>query len=359
MNYRTTKLLALKSYTADFSELIDINIADPISRILVGYEGYNSGSGASTHHWAKSISKIELMDGSDVLFSLDGLEAYALQFYQNKRAPSDWLHYLNDNYFHITFALDFGRWLWDPLLALQPARFKNLQLKIENDMDAGGVAPDAAKLVVLASVFDEKQISPLGFLQAKRVKQYTMGSASHEYTDLPTDLPIRKLIVKGLVVGTELCQIIDTLKLSQDNDKRVIFDNTISELTRMYAEENKLYKELFYCGGNTSLIARHVTPSDRGTAIVCGWDSATAAYGSSYGIAGMRTRVITSASINQTLIAMGFNPCSTICIPMGDERDPEDWFDPKALRNLRLDVLSYSGGSTYNAEIIVQQLRSY
>jgi hypothetical protein len=44
---------------------------------------------------------------------------------------------------------------------------------------------------------------------------------------------------------------------------------------------------------------------------------------------------------------------------MGDEWDPSDWFDPSGLRNLRLDVLSYAGGSTYNAEIVLQQLRMY
>ena len=359
MNYRTTKLLALKTYTDDFTELIDINLSDPISRILVEYEGLNSNQNGSTHHFAKSIKKIELVDGSDVLFSLDGLEAYALQFYQNKRTPSDWLTYGNANYFHVTFALDFGRWLWDTDFALDPKRFNNLQLKIESDMDAGGAAPTASKLQVLASVFDQKTVSPAGMLTARRIKQYTMGSASHEYTDLPTDRKIRKLIVKGLVVGTELCQSIDTLKLSEDNDKHVVFDNTIAELVRMYPEENALYKEVIYCMGRAYAITIHVTPSDRGNVIACGFSEVTAAYASTSGLDGMKTRIITNGTINQNLIVAGFNPCSTVCVPMGDEWDPADWFDPAGLRNLRLDILSCAGGSTYNAEIILQQLRLY
>jgi len=359
-NYRTSKLFATKGYSASATELIDINIADPISRILIRAEGLNGAEAASTHHWAKIIKKIELVDGSEVLYSLDGLEAYAMQFYQNKRTPSDWLHYLTGSYFCVTFALDFGRWLYDPEFALDPKRFNNLQLKIETDMAAGGIAPTATKFEVLAALFDQKVISPIGFLQAKRVKQYTMGSATHEYTDLPTDLKIRKLIVKAVVVGTELCQTMDNIKLSEDFDKRIIIDNTPDEIDRMYPEENAAYDETFDVPASTGNRNWHCTPSDRGNAIACGWSATAANYASTYGIVGMRTGIIAAtAGVNLNVHARGFNPCSTVSIPMGDEWDPNDWLDPSGLKNLRLDLLSLAAGDASTAEILVQQLKPY
>lgn len=358
-NYRTTKLFALKTYSADFTELIDINLSDPISRLLVQYEGQNTGSTSTSAHPAKSIKKIEIVDGSDVLFSLDGLEAYALQFFNTKQEPSDWLTYLNDLWFHVTFKIDFGRWLWDPELALDPKRFNNLQLKIESDQDAGGVAPDNSKLQVLASVFDMKSVSPAGFLQSRRVKQYAMGSASHEYTDLPVDQVIRKLIVKALVAGTEPCQIMDTLKLSEDNDKRVIFDNTWAELVRLFTDENQEYVEGFYAGSAASSRYIHCTPSERVQGAINAWNTVAGGYHTFYDGDGGKARIIGSAAENVNAILKGFCPNGCLSIPLGDEWDPNDWLNPAGMRNLRLDLLSYAGGSTYNAEILIQQLRKY
>ena len=359
-NYRTSKLFALKSYSADASELIPITISDPISRLLIQFEGQNMGSTPTVAHPAACIKKIELVDGSDVLFSLDGLEAYALQFYHTKTLPSDYLIYLNDNWFHVTFKLDFGRWLWDPELALDPKRFNNLQLKIETDQDAGGCQPDNSKLQVMASIFDGKSVAPAGMLTARRIKQYTMGSASHEYTDLPTDRKIRKLMIKALKIGTELCQTMDKIKLSEDFDKKVILDNSPDEIDRLYPEENALYEEGFY--GFARDMADdyfHVTPSDRGQVVANQWATTISAYNSTYGIVGMRTRIRGSANNNFNAIARGFNPCSTVSIPLGDEWDPADWLDPAGLKQLRLDLLSLSGGSGSNAEIVVQQYRPY
>ena len=358
-NYRTTKIHALKSYSADFTELIDITLSDPISRLLVEYEGQNAGSTATVGHPAKCIKKIELVDGSDVLFSLDGLETYAEQFFNTKEIPSDWLPYLNDMWFHITFKLDFGRWLWDTELALDPKRFGNLQLQIESDQDAGGCQPDNSKLQVMASVFDQKSVSPMGFLQSKRVKRYTMGSASHEYTDLPTDLKIRKLIVKALVAGTEPCQIMDKLKLSEDSDKRVLFDNTWSELVRLYSDENKEYIEGFYGAAALTQTNFHCTPSERVQGNVNAWGATAAAYYGYYDGDGGRAKIIASVASNMNAVVKGFCPNGCISIPLGDEWEPGDWYDPAGVKNLRLDLLSYAGGSGNNAEIIVQQLRPY
>jgi len=358
-NYRTTKLFAQKSYTADATELIDINLADPISRILVEFEGQNTGSTSTSGHPAKGIKKIELSDGSDILLSMDGLEAYAMQFFNTKKVPSDWLPFLNDMWFHVTFKLDFGRYLWDPELALDPKQFNNLQLKIETDQDAGGVAPDNSKLQVMASVFDEKAISPFGMLVSKRIKQYTMGSASHEYTDLPTDQKIRKLIIKALVAGTEPGSIMNNIKLSEDNDKRVVFDLNWFELIRMYTDENLEYLEGFYAASTTSQTTIHCTPTERTQGVLNAWAEAAGGYHTFYDGDGGRMKLIGSAANNVNGLVKGFSPNGCLSIPMGNEMDPDDWFDPMGLRNLRLDLLSQAAGSTYAAEILLQQLRPY
>lgn len=359
MNYRATNIFASKSYTADFTELIDINLADPISELRLMYSGYNTtGSAGATAHWAKCLTGIEISNGSDILFSLDGMELYALALLHFKKTVSQWLHYLNDNYFDIVFRIPFGRKLWDPMLALDPKAFKNLQLKITSDMDAGGVAPDASKMAVWALCFDEKQPSPIGFLQNKRIKQYTMGSSSHEYTDLPTDYRIRKLLMKALVAGTEPVQVLANAKLSEDNDRHVIFDASPDSLSKLFSDENIVIAEGFLAQNDGSQRNYYNTPTSQVYGSVTEWTAAAAAYFAFYDGDGGRCKIDGSSSVNFNAQLHGYHPNGVFSIPMGDQDDIDDWFDPEGLKNLRLDMLSAASMSN-TAEILLQQLRTY
>lgn len=360
MNYRTTKLLALKTYVADFTELIEINTSDPISEIMIRYSALNGPGGAgSTAHWAKGITKVELVDGSDVMASLTGMELYALAFIHSKKVSGSWLHYLNTNYFEIIFRLPFGRYLWDPNLAFDPKMFKNPQLRITSDLNAGGCAPTASKLTVYALCFDQKEVSPIGFIQNKEVKSYTMGSASHEYTDLPTDLPIRRLMVKALLAGTEPGGVIDNVKLTEDNDKKIILDLSFNELLHVFADDNPLYHEGFMIQWAASQQTYHCTPSQYCTQQTVQWADAADAYCAVAGFIGGILKVDATGAGNGEVLINGYCPNGVISIPLGNPDEIDDWFDPTALRNLRLDLLSASAGSTYTAEIIAQQLRRY
>jgi hypothetical protein len=358
-NYRLAKVFAQKSYDADFTELIDINVADPISALTLNYQGYNSGSTASTAHWAKGLTSIEIVDGSDVLFSLNGMELYALQHIAGKQRLADWIHYLGSNYFSLNLRILFGRWLYDPDLALDPKKFRNLQLKVVSDMDAGGVAPSANKLTVIAHCFDQKTISPAGFIQSKRIKEYTMGSASHEYTGLPTDLKIRRLMIKALLAGKEPNQVMQSMKLSEDNDKRVILDLDMDEVGWMFPEENQLYVEGFMAGGSTSHTHYHCTPTSKVTGNVNSWAEDAVGYNSFYDGDGGYMSTDGSAAGNVVINCQGYYPNGVISLPMGDEYDPADWYDPSGVLNLRLDLLSCAAGSTYAAQILLQQFRPY
>ncbi|GAH45608.1 unnamed protein product [marine sediment metagenome] len=187
MNYRLAKILARKNYTEDAVEPIDINIADPISQMVVVYEVVGKGADDLLAHPAKCITKIELIDGSDVLYSLSGVEAQAVDFYHNKREPANRLdYYLNSECFQI-FNINFGRFLYDPLLAFDPRKFTNPQMKITIDLNASETGVESGHLTVLAHTFDEKMITPSGFLMHKEIKSWNLAADAHEYTDLPTD----------------------------------------------------------------------------------------------------------------------------------------------------------------------------
>jgi len=140
MNYRTASILAPEAASTAATKTLDINLADPVSRLVIQMKGLNNGT-TLTAHPAKMISKIELVDGSDVLFSLSGVECQALNYFDKGRMPFNVVNYCNDVYAIATYELNFGRYLYDPVFALDPTKFTNPQLKITHDGSQGGFAP--------------------------------------------------------------------------------------------------------------------------------------------------------------------------------------------------------------------------
>jgi len=95
MNYRLASLLSSEAVNTAGTKTIDVNLAKPISRISIQMKGTNNGS-VPTAHPQNMLSKIELVDGSNVLFSLSGLQARSLNFYERGLLPYSIIEYRND-----------------------------------------------------------------------------------------------------------------------------------------------------------------------------------------------------------------------------------------------------------------------
>lgn len=360
MNHRLSKLLAETSYTADTTKIIDIDYADPISALIVHLGGVYVGDD-STAHGIKVITKIEVVDGSEVLFSLTGMEAEALDIYHNKRMPSNFNFYVGGGGCDRDIVINFGRKLWDPRFAFDPNQFKNPQLKISLDIDAGGNAPTSQKLTVFAAMFDDKKITPEGFFMAKEIKDYPMASAAHEYTDMPTDYIYRKLLIKALTYGTEPTSIIEKIKLSEEQDRKIVVDQAGHEILRTIATQNPQLLEQLIIPISTSLKSIYTTIAERALVIFVPWQNTAATNsGTSYGAAGGRIRAISSSALNYGVVVNGWAPHGVYEIPFGDQDDPDDWYDVTKLGNLKLDIKALSGRSSSDeVQIFLQQLRHY
>lgn len=363
MNYRTTVLLPRKNYTADATETIDIDLADPISQIVLTYEGLNTAANDGTAHPDTCITKVELVDGSDVLFSLSGKEIKALDFYHRGVVTPSVMYYGNDWYFEMVYVINFGRYLWDPMLAFDPKKHTNPQLKVTIDLNGGGVAPDSGYLTVFAHVFDERRIIPAGFLLQKEIKSFTLASSSHEYTDLPTDYAYRKLLVRAQRLGTGPEYQIDTIKLTEDQDKKVVLNNTMYEVIRGIACIKAPYIETIIgpTPGNTSHTF-HCTPCFWPMFSASEWSASSfAADYSVYEGDGGRFKIITQGvGENFQVFAQGWAPHGVVEIPFGLQDDPSDWYDVSKIGNLKLDIKGGSSvGSSQTCEILLQQFRRY
>jgi len=358
MNYRISKLLARKSFTADNTETIDINIADVISFINIQF-GSVCADNVNDNTPMDALTNIEVVDGSKVLFSLDGVEAEAIDWYhRGGRSESQWNMYLTGNTLNRSVNINFGRFKWDPLFALDPKMFNNLQLRITQDISAGGNSPATTYLTVNAGVFDEKVVSPQGFLMFKEHKQYTMASTVHEYTELPTDHPYRNLYFRAVLAGTEPVQCVSNIKLSEDNDKRIPYDLDARELARQIQGNYPSVEELVYSVCQTSQTTIYCMPTTGVVAQVCSWAAAVAELnvGSYDGDGGRLYLDAATASGNVQVLIKGSIPHCVFQLPMGLKDEPDDWFNPAGLRSLKLDI---TGAAASQGYICSEQMMAY
>ena len=168
MNYRIATLLPEKAQTAAGTETIDLDLTDVISRIEIKLDRLAANYTYDAHPSA-DVTKIELVDGSDVLFSMTGAEAQALNIYDRQCPTMIEGTWIGANDIISRYGIDFGRWLYDNQLAFDPNKFTNPQLKITYALVNCDSDCVSGTMEVIAHTFNEKRVSPVGFLMAKEI----------------------------------------------------------------------------------------------------------------------------------------------------------------------------------------------
>lgn len=359
MKYRTVELLAAEDQTAGAgTKVVDIRGSQPISRIIIMWLVTKAAAAMSTYAH-KDISKIELVDGSDVLHSLDGGQNQALCIYDRKVGTMNHGQCIIANSQRSFYGIDFGRFLFDPLLALDPKAFNNLQLKITYDEDVSDTSATANQLAVWAECFDEKEISPVGLLVAKNFESWSLSAAgAYHYVDLPTDLTIKRMLIQGYRAGYEPWYQVIGARLNEDNDKRVPFDWNLETYHQIRKGIDRQVQENIAIQPTTAGTAMYLTPSDFWATLVGAPETVANTFG--IGASGRGGYFLVDAESNGQFqaIASGWLPNHCFNFPFGDQMDMDDWYDLVGIDSLRLRLLSGSGTSG-NVDTILQQLRPY
>jgi hypothetical protein len=143
------------------------------------------------------ISKIEVIgDGSEVIKAFDGRQALASAFYDDgKEPPHMWQHYSSSND-RQWIPIHFGRTFYDELLGLDLSRFNQVVLKVTNDATATQYTTDI-DIDVVALWQREGPGAPAGYLREEVWKVWDPAAGTWAYSDLPTALPIRRILLRG------------------------------------------------------------------------------------------------------------------------------------------------------------------
>jgi hypothetical protein len=359
MNYRDAVLLSSKTLASDNVETIPLKGIDPVSELIVLYKGTNNST-TRTAHPAKLITSIQLVDGSDVLVNLTGIQVVPLEYYHYKKPGLHGINYINDNQCWITARIPFGRWLWDPELALDPLRFSNPQIIISTDLNGGGTAPDAGSLEVIARCFDRKKPALKGFIRSRQTFTYTLVASGDQDIDIPVDQPIMRMMFQAYAVGYATNTQLSKIRLSEDNDKSVPIENQVSDLLKVNISDLQPYTETFRIAQTTTAAAFWVTPCYEENVSM---ESMLAVIDSHDMIPQYGGQFLADAETGGEYqgLAHGWSPLGTLAIDFGDNWDYEDWYDLQKLgtKSLRARVTGGASLGSGTAQLVLQTLQRY
>lgn len=357
MNYRIAIMHEMEALTADVERYIDLGGTGPYSQIMIIVKGANSDS-VPDGPPAKFLDKIEVVDGSEIIQALTGLECQALDFYHSKRPPTNYSSFGTGAQMLGVFVLHFGRWLWDSELALDPVRFKNLQLKLTYNMDGGGSSVTAGDLEVAAKVFDRKTINPIGYLKAWKPYTYTLVADGYETFDLPLDHPIRKIMFQSLTAQKMPHQQYHDIRLQVDNGKYTVVDDETSDIIKYVLNEYPDYVETITGITGAAAVRFFCAPTYDLKAAFGGADN----FSSYFRTFGMNGGVIDVAAAAATMtfqaVVSGVLPHGMLSLDQGRQDVIDDWFSPSGINKLEARIKAGAAASG-TCQTLVQQLVKY
>jgi len=241
--------------------------------------------------------------------------------------------------------------------ALDPKRFRNLQLKITHDEDLCNANCVVNELTVWAHVFSKTQPSPSAFFSVKEQYAYTPTVLGYEEIDLPTDAVIRTIYLDALLDNSWLGREFYDVRIDEDNLKTIMYDGRYTELMRMYRPLFGKYEHKVMAYIDTAATEFNVAPSQELVTVISGYNAA-AKYASSIRQFGCAQSAIADGATYCQIYASGYIPHGIGAIPFGNRQAPEEWYDPRGLKRLRLRLQGGDNASgTYR--VSTQQIRTY
>lgn len=259
--YRAVYIENEKTLADSGTETIELAVADPISEIHIRFKAKNGGTSNKNNPISRNISKIEIVDGAKVIYSLNGMLAQSMSYYQRRIMPSMQRQGGPSENQEDHYVLRFGRYLWDRIYGLVPQNFRNLQLKITWDLatvtavGATGFLTGSAKLTIIAKLMEDLAAAPLGYMMAKDHYSWTTAASGEERIALPTDYPYALMVFRAWETEVKLQSTITNLKLSIDQDKDIPFDLGSWDFLKFMVNEYGLFtlEQHLFAGTETNV----------------------------------------------------------------------------------------------------------
>lgn len=367
MRYRIVELYYELGLDDTGTKIIDLKTKDPLSAIRLEFKGTNGATHNKENLMNDVITKIEIVDGSDLLYSLNMKQAQALQWYNTKRMPFIRIEERGGGSIREEVVMQFGRYLNDPEYYLDLTKFNNPQLKITTDEDAvramgaTGFLTTTFKVTINLHVIEEGAADPLGFFMSKEVYSFTSATSGDEHVDLPRDYPYAGILLRSYVSGNDLNENISTLKLSCDAGKFIPIHKKCGDIMTMNEFDFGLQQIRCQLYRKNAETVKHIINKE--PVAVLEPDETTYITRCIYQWSGQFTLYLTdhagAAYTSETWIRAlitGNGIHSTLFVPFGLLGEVGTYFDPTEWNDIDL-VLTQAAAAV--CQVVAQQLRPY
>lgn len=173
--------------------------AGMLSAIGLRAEGTN-GATRGTERLFDAIDRVEVIaNGSEVLFSLEGIELWKWQHvFLKRRPPYIWTE-VNAAVQDLFLLIPFGRWLGDPELYLDLSRYQNVELRVQFSPTISATTFATLSMTFTAILYQWRQgsreLRSRGYIRTTQFRSFTSLASGEDVTELPRRYPLLDLLV--------------------------------------------------------------------------------------------------------------------------------------------------------------------
>lgn len=329
------------------TKVYDLDFSDPITQLDLRFDASNGATDNKESPIERCISKIEIVDGGQVLWSCPGDVAFAVQAQLAGHVGHCYNTEVGSDTPYASIPLRFGRFMYDPLYAFNPLAHKNPQLRITfdeaaiNTAGADGFVSDSITIMLIAHLMEEAS-PPLGFLGIREIESFTTLDSGIRRIALPTDTIIRNIINRVFLSEIDIRNCITNYKLTADGGRFVAFDWSSDHVLNFHAEMFPPVEYANLCvvtnGSRVETwvgldLLGSITP--RNTGVLIGLDTF---WPGSANIVAVNHANAAQTDVGAFMLVKGWALHNTLIIPMGEQNTPETWFDARAFNNLELHL---------------------
>ncbi len=312
------------------------------------------------------VDTIEVVNGSQVLHSLSGIQERVLNTFELGDYPAVTLDEQAAAVQEEVFRINFGRFVGDEQYWLRPADFGNPTLRVTVSLTisaTAGFATGTGRITVIVWTWDDVPSTRRGMLLTKEYKSFTSAASGDDRADLPRDFPYRLLVFRAFETAVEYHTDITQLKLTLDQDRMIPLDMRAEQLRTMNAEwfgQFNVPQIVFRTDADTpdswlayprEYNANALLDLDVASIDARGVNQLTLQL-LSVTVAPAIAKSTTDTAIN--IITRGFGPHHALAFPFGSMRDPESWFDPTGFG--KFEAVLTQGGAGAAVSIFGQQV---
>ncbi len=350
------------------TRIFNLDFSNPIIALYISIAGrWFDTSDTNNPLIPRNISKIEIVDGSDVIFSMNMEDALALSLYHSGQMPFEASCAGSYQDSIAQLKIPFGRDDSDNEWMLDPKRFVNLQLKITYAFTeaAGSWGADKQSLTVRALVNENPAQEASAFLMSKNVYSWNKATSGDETIDLPRDYKMRMMLLRVKDADTPTFAEFTNVKISCDTDRFVPLNEYLEDIAQENLIKYGLQRFQGIChgdGSDTAIKGYHPFAWNWG-ARTESWNfgaiSEIARPYSGYSTF-VKDSTPTALTAGQRCIHthQGWEYYGTEGILFGNLKDVEEFFDPTGFQSVRAIITQAQTDAAASA-VILQQLRPY